>query len=217
MAQLPTFIFAAPTLSVVTIAQDDQMRHTGVMWLSESMATYVAGAPVAWDYMSQFKLLVSYNGLPVAPSSQGCYVIEKDKYNPVKSAQGTWENLRTVPVDVTQYFVCKFRWGAPGVGVVDVYWIGPTTGGSASIHISDYVLVVYANYAVGRNTVYGSDIQDICLLGWQMSGSATPQWVVTKPDGTEHWIYADPMGGWRSCESLALMQKDLLGIPIPWT
>jgi hypothetical protein len=222
---LPTYIYAAPTLTVVTIAQDDQARKTGVMWLADSYSDYVAwlaspstAPPAAVDFMSQFKILVSYNGVPVTPSSLYCQVVEKDKYNPIKNSQGTWENLYTVPKDVSTYFTCKFRWGKPGVGVIDVYYIGPGT----PVSISDYVLVVGANYAVGRSTVYGTDIQDICVLGWPIE--LAPAWTITKPDGTTHWIYDDPLsdwtsGGlrWKSCEDLTLMQKAELGVPIPWS
>jgi hypothetical protein len=82
-------------------------------------------------------------------------------------------------------------------------------------------LVVGVDLAVGRTTVWGTEIQDICLLGWPAPGE-TAAWLITKPDGTVHAIYADPLGQpevgrWISCEDLALMQKDLLGIPIPWT
>jgi len=217
---LPTFIYAAPTLTVVTIAQDDQARKTGVMWLATTEATYTAGTSPATDVMSQFKILVSYNGVPVTPTSLYCQVVEKDKYNPIKDRQFPTENLETVPKDVSDWFVCKFRWGKPGVGVLDVYYVGPGT----PVSIADYVLVVGANYAVGRNTVYGTDIQDICILGWPVAQTTTPDWIITKPDGTLHYIYADPLSNWgavpavvwKSCEDVALMQRAQLGVPIPW-
>jgi len=160
--------------------------------------------------------LVSYNGLPVAPSALFCQVIEKDKYNPIKSQQFPAENLETVPVDMSASFICKFRWGYPGVGVLDLYY----TGAGLPVNIADYVLWVGATYTVGRNTVWGSDIQDVCALGWPEGASATapltPAWIITKPDGTLHYLYADPLGGFKSCEDLALQQKAVLGVPIPW-
>jgi hypothetical protein len=217
---LPTYIFAAPTLQVVTIAQDDQLRHTGVMWLADNMKDFLAGTTPDMDVMSQFKILVSYNGVPVTPSSLYCQVVEKDKYNSIKDKQGPWENLETVPKDVSTYFTCKFRWGKPGVGVLDVYYTGPTSGiATAAVRISDYILVVGANYAVGRSTVYGTDMQDICILGWQIeSANGVPDYVITKPDGTEHYVYADPLGSFPNvnCEDAALVQKDQLGVPVPW-
>jgi hypothetical protein len=220
---LPTYIYAAPTLTVVTIAQDDQSRETGVMWLATTQTQYgyFQTASTSWngvqDLMSQFKILVSYNGVPVTPSSLYCQVVEKEKVNPIKNSQGPWENLYTVPVDQTSSFVCKFRWGKPGVGVLDVYYIGK----GLPAEISDFVLVVGANYAVGRNTVYGTDMQDLCLIGWPIE--AAPAWIITKPDGTVHYIYDDPLSDWststvwKSCEDVALMQKAELGVPIPWT
>jgi hypothetical protein len=218
-AQLPTFVYSAPTLYVKTIAQDDQERHTGVMWQAptfagfEKYAAAAAGtAPPQQDVLSQFKILVSYNGVPVTPTSLYCQLVEKDKYNPIKTKQFTSENLETVLFDRSSLFVCKFRWGKPGVGVLDVYFIGAP----AAIEIGDFVLVVGANYAVGRSTVYGTDVQDICLLGWPMPQGAAPNYIITKPDGTEHWIYADPLGVWSSCDDIALQQKAALGIPIPW-
>jgi hypothetical protein len=219
IAQLPTYVYSAPTLYVKTIAQDDQARKTGVMWQAEDMAAfnaYVAAPagtlPEAQDVMSQFKILVSYNGVPVTPTSLYCQVVEKDKYNPIKTRQFPTENLETVLFDKSNLFVCKFRWGKPGVGVLDVYYIGAP----AAIEIADFVLVVGANYAVGRSTVYGTDMQDICLLGWPMPNGAVPATLFTKPDGTEHWIFADPLGGWSSCDDVALQQKNALGIPVPW-
>jgi hypothetical protein len=220
---LPTYIYAAPTLTVVTIAQDDQVRKTGVMWLADSQPEYnlFQAASSTWDgvqdVMSQFKILVSYNGVPVTPTSLYCQVVEKDKYNPIKDRQFPTENLMTVPKDESTLFTCKFRWGKPGVGVLDVYYIGP----GMPVSIADYVLVVGANYAVGRNTVYGTDMQDICVIGWPIE--LQPAAVVTKPDGTGHWIFDDPLSDWttstvwKSCENVALMQRQALGVPIPWT
>jgi hypothetical protein len=216
-AQLPTRLIAQPTLTVVTIAQDDQKRQTGVLWMAPDRNTYLAllgGAAILGmpsGLMSQFKLFVSYNGVPIAPTGFYCEVIEKDKYNPIKDKQFPTENLFTAVKDESGSFVCKARWGKPGVGVLDVYYVGP----GLPVNIADYVLDIGVWYTVGRTLVWGSDIQDICLLGWPVP--AAPAWIITKPDGTLHYIYADPLGGWKSCEDLALMQKAQLGIPIPWT
>jgi len=213
---LPTFLVAQPTLTVVTIAQDDQLRNTGVMWLATSMDTYIAGNSPAQQLMSQFKLLVSYNGVPVA-ATIFCQFVEKDKSNPMKNAQGPWENLVSVPKDVSTNFICKPRWIAPGVGVLDVYF----TGVALPVSIADYVLVVTATFAVGRTVVYGAEIQDICLLGWPILPDGTspvdPNWIITKPNGDVHYVFTDPLGGWTSCEDVALMQHAELGVPIPWT
>jgi hypothetical protein len=211
---LPTYIYAAPTVTVVTIPQDDQLAHTGVMFLSYGESTYLAAGEVVAtgaDLISQYKILVSYNGVPVAPSSTYCQFVEKDKIEPMKNKQGPWETLATNPIDQSNLFVCKFRWGKPGVGVVDVYYIG--TGTPASI--ADYVFIVGVNYAVGRSTVYGTDMQDLCLLGWPAETSYA---VLTMVSGTAvKYIYDDPLGAYVSCEDLALTELNALHVPIQWS
>jgi hypothetical protein len=216
-AALPTRAYTAPTLSVLTIPEDDEARKTGIIFLNDNQADFVALAaspatvtPVAQDLMAEFKLLITYNGVPVNPTSFYCQVVEKDKYNAMKSPQGTWENLKTVPKDMTSNFVCKYRLGKPGVGVLEVYFLGSPAGQ----YISDYIVVVAFDYVIGRTTVYGTEIQDICVLGWPLQESAA--WKITKPDGTHHWVYADPLGDWVSCEDAALYEKALLGLTIPW-
>jgi hypothetical protein len=117
---------------------------------------------------------------------------------------------------MTSNFVCKYRESKPGVGVLDVYFQGPAATSSildVGQFIADYILVVTAAFTIGRTVVYGTEIQDICVLGWSWSGPAT---LVTKPDGTQHYVFADPLIGDASCEDTALVQKDLLGIPIAW-
>ena len=214
-ATLPTRLVAQPTLRVTTIAEDDEARATGVMWMGTGTTAATLGTGPQ-DLLAQFKILVSYNGLPVTPTSVYCQFVEKDKANPLKDKQFTAENLKTVPKE-NPNFLCKFRWGKPGVGVLDVYYIGDALGQ----YIADYVLVVGVDLAVGRTTVWGTEIQDICLLGWPLA--EVPLYVITKPDGTVHYIYDDPLAlnvgifAWASCEDLALYQKDLLGIPISWT
>jgi len=208
LADLPTRLYAQPTLRVTTIAEDDEARHTGVMWMSESILTF--SKPTLQDLLAQFKILVSYNGFPVTPTSTYCQFVEKDKANPMKDKQFTAENLKSVPVE-NPYFTCKFRWGKPGVGVIDVYYIGPI----AAQYIADYILVVGVDYVVGRTTVWGTEIQDICLLGFPLPGTILG--VIVKGNGDPHPIVADPLGAWTSCEDLALVEKDALGVGIPWT
>jgi hypothetical protein len=222
LATLPTRLVAQPTLRVTTIAEDDEVRETGVMWMVPDRNTFLAlqgGAAILGfpsDLLAQFKVLVSYNGVPTTPTSTYCQFVEKDKANPLKDQQFPAENLKTVPKE-NDNFICKFRWGKPGVGVIDVYYIGALAGQ----YIADYILVVGVDLTVGRTTVWGTEIQDICLLGWP--SLPAPAWIITKPDGTQHYIYTDPLGDpealtrWTSCEDLALMQHDQLGIPISWT
>jgi hypothetical protein len=214
---LPTYIYAAPTLYVKTIAEDDQLRQTGIMWLATDQSLYESFASTGYgmgggsgaNLVSQYKILVSYNGVPVAPSSTYCQFVEKDKIEPMKNRQGPWETLATNPIDQSNLFVCKFRWGKPGVGVVDVYYIG--TGTPASI--ADYVFIVGVNYAVGRSTVYGTDMQDLCLLGWPVGYS----WGTSTRFPYTKFFNINALGNWKSCEGVALSQLNALGVPIQWS
>jgi hypothetical protein len=200
---------------VTTIAEDDELRQTGVMWMGTGVTAATLGVGTS-DLMAQFKILVSYNGVPVYPTSVYCQFVEKDKANPMKNQQFVAENLVSVPKE-NPNFICKFRWAKAGVGVLDVYYIGDALGQ----YIADYILVVGVDLAVGRSTVWGTEIQDICLLGWPVSGStigiATRLGYITKGNGDTHDIYADPLGNWGSCEDVALLQKQAVGIGIPWT
>jgi hypothetical protein len=209
LANLPTRLSAYPTLRVTTIAEDDELRQTGVMWMADTEATFVSGLPLAQDLMAQFKILVSYNGVPVTPTSVYCQFVEKDKANPLKNQQFPAENLASVPKE-NPNFICKFRWAKAGVGVLDVYYIGDAYGQ----YIADYILVVGVDLALGRSTVWGTEIQDICLLGWPVGTVLT---TITKGNGDIHQIIADPLGEYTSCEDLALLQKQAVGIGIPWT
>jgi hypothetical protein len=216
-AALPTMLAAQPTLRVTTIAEDDELRATGVMFLADSpdaftVTDYEATYPA--DLMSQFKIIISYNGVPVTPDSIYCQFVEKDKAQPLKNKQFTAENLVSVPKENSN-FICKYREGKPGVGVLDVYY----TGSMSAEYIADYILVVGASLAVGRTTVYGTEIQDICLLGWPVDG--TDAAAAAGPDyenvDTGIAIWADALGGFISCEDAALLQHQALGLPIPWT
>jgi hypothetical protein len=200
----------------------------------------------AQDLMSQHKLLVTYNGLPMSwhiGSTEPqplvfCNFVEKDKVNVVPDPktgdgkQGSWENLMTSMVDVSNDFVCKVRWKspAPGVyestGVLDVYYKGAFDGH----FIADTILVVEAALTLGRTVIYGSDIQDICVLGWGIPGSdatavlipnteSAPNsnpvtWYITKPDGTVHYIWGNALGNYVGCEDAALLQRQALGIQL---
>jgi hypothetical protein len=157
------------------------------------------------DWLAQFKISITYNGIAVNATTLYCQVIEKDKYNPIKDQQFPAENLKTVPKDQSGLFVCKWRSGKPGIGVLDVYYIGT----AAAQYIADYVLVVSASYTIGRTVVYGTDMQDICVLGW----SVTP--VIVGFDG--QFGLFDPLGSYVSCEDAALAEKDAAGLGIPWT
>lgn len=218
-----------PKLVVTTIPEDDQKREKGiiVLGLGPPSDTHKGYAPGV-DLLSQHKLLVTYNGVPLlwrigdAGLVVTCNVLEKDKVNPVDDKNGDptrqfpQENLVTKLIDVSDKFICKPRWktpsGLPGwyesAGVLDVYYMGrliPT-------FIADHILVVQVSYLVGRTVVVGTDIQDVCVLGWSMSPNYRR---ITLPNGGEvYYSSADPLGPFVSCEEAALYQRDLLGLKI---
>ena len=223
----------APKLEVVTIPQDDQTREKGIMILGLGGVTQQGDT--AKDLMSQHKIVVTYNGQiltwslgSTAQVYVACNVLEKDKVRVVDDPkttavpQGTWENVKTKLVDVSANFVCKLRWKSPAgyssmqesVGVVDVYFKGTPT----SAYIADHILVLQAFITIGRTIIMGTDIQDICVLGWAFSPtSSTARDLnpvrVTKPDGTYHWIWVNPLGNFVSCEDAALAQRNALQMP----
>jgi len=219
-----------PKLVVTTIPEDDQVREKGIIVFGFS-------EPEGWpkpyqpgdDWISQHKLLVTYNGLPLFWPVTGpagviikCNVLEKDKTNVVFNKMGTLgpqfpeENLKTHLVDVSDFFICKPRWKSPlniagfleSVGVLDVYYIGPPD----PTFIADNILVVQAFITVGRTLVTGADIQDICVLGWSM---ASNHLTVTLPNGRgSYHTWDNPLGPFVSCEEAALWQREYLGVEI---
>jgi hypothetical protein len=210
----------APYLEVVTIPEDDQIRQTGFMLLGLNPQTGNPDPTLPTDLMSQHKLLITLNGLPVSTTGLVivCNVAEKDKEavsrdvttgkTISKNRQFPQENLKTTIIDVAQYFVCKARWkpGGLAVGVLDVYFIGPLTAD----FIADHILVVHAMYTVGRQVFYGTEIQDICVLGYSFGGYIR----VTKTNGDIHWLLGpvDPMLNFPGCEDAALFQRYMLGL-----
>jgi hypothetical protein len=238
LAYAQTLAFG-PKLEVVTIPQDNQKLKKGLIILGIDPAGTSTQEPS--DLLSQHKLIVTYNGqtltwdIGTAGPSIACNVLEKDKVNVVPDPktgdgkQGDYENLMTSLTDVSDKFVCKPRWKSPApgvyesVGVLDVYYVGPLPGDvgakAAGVWIADNILVVEAFFTVGRTVVFGSDIQDICVLGWALapastnpSASGPASWIITKPDGTQHYIWSNAMGTFAGCEELALAQRDVLGI-----
>jgi hypothetical protein len=147
------------------------------------------------------------------------------------------ENLMTKLVDVSDKFVCKPRWKSPtpglleSAGVLDVYYVGPlpaaptaaaplggVTGASVGVWIADYIVVVEATITIGRTVVFGAEVQDICVLGWAVNVGQLPNvrqpanWIITKPDGSHHYIWQEAFGNYVGCEDIALVQRNVLGI-----
>jgi hypothetical protein len=209
-------IVVAPYLQVVTIPEDDQLRQTGIMGLGLNPAGTPTGTKYL-DLMSQHKLLITLNGLLVSTTGLviACNVAEKDKVavsrdvttgkTISKNRQFPQENLKTVLIDVAQYFVCKPRWkpGGMSVGVLDVYYTGPLT----KDFIADHILVVHVTYTVGRQVFYGTEIQDICVLGWSYSTAVS---IRTKTNGDMHYFVDDALKAYASCEEAALQQRAAL-------
>jgi hypothetical protein len=244
-----------PSLGVVTIPEDDQVLKTGVMILGiDANPSYPTATPVDIKLLAEYKLLITYNGATLTWNdatpgpSVTCNILQKDKVNVVPDPktglgkQGSWENLMTTLVDVSNKFVCKPRWKSPApsilesVGVLDVYYVGPlpavqttinavptggVTGKSVGYWIADNIVTVEAFFTAGRTVVFGSDIQDLCTLGWvptagvppDVTTPAGPDWIITKPDGTQHYIWANAFSSFVSCERLAIAERDVLGIP----
>jgi hypothetical protein len=225
----------APKLDVVTIPEDNQVLKKGIIVLGLTDKT---GPPVGWpmdkgwapgtDLMSQHKLLVTFNGQVLfwRVGDPGlvitCNVLEKDKYNPlpdkfgVPTAQFPQENLVTKLIDVSDKFICKPRWKNPAnmagwfesAGVLDVYYNGP----ALPTMLADNILVVSATLVINRVIVVGSDIQDICILGFSMSPNYR---TITLPDGGATIVSSsNAMGLFVSCEEAAIEQRAYLGLPI---
>lgn len=209
-------ITLTPYLQVVTIPEDDQLRQTGIMSLNVAEVTGEAYL----DLMSQHKLLITLNGLLVSTTGLviACNVAEKDKEavsrdvttgkTISKNRQFPQENLKTTLIDVAQYFVCKPRWkpGGLSVGVLDVYYTGPLTAD----FIADHILVVHVTYTVGRQIFYGTEMQDICVLGKAVTGATVS--MVSKSNGDDHYLVDDALGTYASCEEAALAQRAQLGV-----
>jgi hypothetical protein len=174
-----------------------------------------------------------------------CNVLEKDTVPPTvdpktnTGQQFPHEELLTKLTDVSDKFVCKPRWKSPASGtvessgVLDVYFVGPLpsapvtsddstqaspglSGDDVKVWIADYVLVVEATMAIGRTVIFGTDIQDICVLGWavdQITGFPFPAgtpFTITKPDGTPHYVWQNALGPWPGCDGLVLAELELL-------
>jgi hypothetical protein len=229
---------ALPVLEVTTIAEDDQVRHTGVMVFGfpivASLSTFVSiencaelKTATGWpgscqdhgdDKLAQYKMLVTFNGIPVGTADSltvVCQVYEKDKIAPgVKTQQGKYEQLRTTVTDLSTYFHCKLRPAEPGVFVLDLYYTGPQT----KEFIADYGIVITVSMQIGRSTVFGSDLQDVCLLGWSMSSNerSIPKPSPSDPLGANqrHYTWNDALGPFAGCEEATIWQKAFLGFPI---
>ena len=177
-------------MQVTTIAEDDAVRKTGVMALG--LAPTEPGWPASipkysWtDYMAQYKILVTFNGVPISPDYVFCQVVEKDVVHPI-DPQFSEEVYKTKLTDRSDAFVCKVRWITSGVGVLDLYYLGPKT----ALNVADYVVVFSAGARIGRSFVWGSDVQNVCVLGWMMGDYGSD----------------DPLGPFASSQEAVIWQR----------
>jgi hypothetical protein len=168
-----------------------------------------------WDLIANFKMLATLNGVPTKPDYLLCELVEKEKAKiPPQSTkspskrQFNDEQTKTTLQDVTSNFVCKFRTDKPGVYVLDVYFVGP---GIAKF-IADHMLIVTAGYKVGKNTVWASDLQDICILGWSMGnevlaiGLFGPYTMSTGLYADTYFSWDNALGPFVSCDEAATWQ-----------
>ena len=205
-----------PELTVVTIPEDDQVRNTGVMILG--ITGHDTGSYN--DFLAQYKISITLMGslVPTSGVTYFCNVAEKDKIaNPPWSTLGKsvtnarqfpHEQIETVVKDVADFFVCKIRWkpGGLSVGVLDLYY----TGNNADpAFIADHILVVHVAYTIGRQVFYGTEIQDVCILGWALG---THTLVTTTAGGEVLTLDPDALGDWNSCEAAALSELILLNL-----
>jgi hypothetical protein len=178
------------------------------------------------DLLSQHKILATLNGVPTTPTYLLCEIVEKEKAKippmdtktPSKR-QFNDEIIKTTLQDVTSNFICKPHWVKPGVGALDVYFVGPRVEN----FIADHMLIVTVGYKVGRNTIWASDLQDICILGWSMGLQMIQielfdnPGLSTFPAATEYYYsWDDAIGTFASCDEAALWQLAWLNGGWPW-
>jgi hypothetical protein len=168
-----------------------------------------------WDLLSQHKVLATLNGVPTTPTYFLCEVVEKEKAKiPPQTTKSPSliqfpdEIVGTTLQDVSSNFICKDHWIKPGVGALDVYFVGP----HSSNFIADHMLIVTVGYTVGRTTIWASELQDICILGWSMAENTMAITLFTGVTLSAYggddvyWSWDDAMGPFVSCDEAAAWQ-----------
>jgi len=185
------------------------------------------GLRPGYDLLSQHKILATLNGALATPTYAWCEVVEKEKAKippvsdkTISKRQFNDEIIKTTLKDVTSNFICKFYWVKPGVGALDVYFVGP----KVKSFIADHMLIVTVGYKVGRTTVWANDLQDICILGWSMGTNALQIWLFknpglsTVPSQIEYFYsWDDPINKFVSCDEAALWQLTYITGGWPWS
>jgi len=187
-----------------------EVHYFAPLWIS------VKPLSPGMDLLSQHKILATLNGVPTKPDYVLCEIVEKEKAKippattkDASKRQFDDEMIKTTLRDVTNNFICKFHWVKPGVGALDVYFIGP----KVKNFIADHMLIVTVGYKVGRTTVWASDLQDICILGWSMGAEHLAIYLFKTPGlslAATRWEYYhswdDPLHNFVSCDEAAAWQ-----------
>jgi len=248
-------------LVIQTIPQDDQLREKGIIILCPPQEAEepgfceeekrddlffpcaserrvlgtpdIIGFPVCvssdTDFHAEYKVDIRRNGVNVNADIE-CIVLEKDV---CRSGGGEG----TIIKDVTDFFTCKFRQDGinPGVGVIDIYFneLGLLQF-DRSAFIGDHILKVVARAGNDR----GSEIQDICILGFATCRGFDPRFQVDSQfsddcrffgqevpfggdwfytpnfftsvfsSGQPYTIFADPLYPFASCKDAALWERE---------
>jgi len=197
-------------LRVETVAEDDPLRDTGIMVLGlrPTSSGWPSRIPVQTgaDLVAHYKIVTSLNGIPISPLAVIAMVVRVDYRNP-STRQFPSESTMSGLTEVSSEFVCMYRPVAPGVGALDVYYVGPQT----KEHVANYILVVQAYAKIGGHNIFGTDLQDLCVLGWSMDSH---YWVTALPDGEKHYGWEDPLGPFASCDEAVFWQRAYLGLSV---
>lgn len=205
-------------LTVKTIPQEDQMRQKGIMILCPlanfgepgsfdfCAAEFEFPENVVFDPHTEHKLHVEdANGNNVDPDSIKCTIIEKDvchvPFSKTGGRQFDAEVEATNLVDISNRFICKYRKDKePGLGVLEVYFTGPRS----PLFIGDHILKIEAE----KDGDKGSEIQDICIIGFPFTGELGAFGVDWPEDGFKI-KFADPLFPFASCKNLALFEREV--------
>jgi hypothetical protein len=215
-----------PALAVEVTAKDDEVRDTGVMVLCPGGPPPPAGAGVAdadtcndsgddiWqDLHAGYELTITLDGAPTE-ATVACMVTQEEIVSP-SDPMAAFEDFRTELTDVSADFVCVIRTVAPGVGTLDLYYVGPDDAAA----VGSYDLAVEAFVHIGTDVIFATDTQHVCMLGWPFNDNgANMTFAVdaSTPDGLKHVKRAPhPLDGFAGCGDAALYQRQLLGLSIP--
>lgn len=203
-----------PVLVIDAVAEDDPIRNTGIMALG---ILPVGQAPGPYyqqgsDLIARYKITITYNGVPVHPNGFFMAVLKKTVANPPNDPsfrQFPEESLVSELTDASSEFIVIYRPIMPGIGEADVYYVGPGTRDD----VANYMIVFNAFLTVGRNNIWGTGLQSLCMLGWSMDPYYPVAYTVL-PDGTTYRFWVNPLGAFVSCDEAVFWQRVKLGVAI---